>query len=159
MERLGQGAVIGKRKNILGQHKDDRPRHTRLRQMKGAHHEFADLLGLAHLPDGLCHAAKELRVVYLLERAATALRARHLADQHDQRRCILLRHMDGDRSVAGAGTAANHETLRLARDLRLRHRHETGARLVPAHDRLDAVGIVQRIEKSEIALAGNAVNA
>jgi hypothetical protein len=127
--------------------------------MKGPHHDLTDLLRLAHFPHGLGHAPEELRIVNLLKGAAAALFTRHLPDEHDQRRGILLRHMDGDRTIRRAGAATDYETLRHACDLCLGQRHEPGASFVPAHDRLDAIGIMQCVEKCEVAFARNAIDA
>ena len=48
---------------------------------------------------------------------------------------------------------------RPAGDLGVAHRHKSGPALVPAHDGLDGIAIVQGIEGGKVALAGNAEHA
>src|SRR3712207_6900349 len=52
---------------------------------EGPDHDLRNLRGIGDLPHRLGDAAEELAVVDLLKRAAAALVARHLANQHEHR--------------------------------------------------------------------------
>ena len=101
--------------------------------------------------------AEHLPVVDLLERLAVALLARHLADEHDQRRRVLERGVDADRGVARARAAGDEADARPPAQLALRLGHEAGAALVAAGDEADALAVlVEAVEDGEEALAGHA---
>jgi hypothetical protein len=160
MHRVGRGQGRGRgiAQQVLGQHDRHRPRHPLRGAMEGAHHRLADLAGVVHLVDRLGHGAEELGIVDLLEGAAAALLARHLADQHHDGHRVLLGDMDGDRAVRGAGAAADGEHAHAAGHLGLGHRHEAGARFMPAGDGGDP-GVAQRVEQRQIAFARHAIEA
>ena len=143
---------------ILRQRNHHRSRHALRSEVEGAHHRLGDFPGVVKLEDALRHLAEEMRIIDFLEGAARAFLARYLPDEHDQRHRILLRDMHGDRAIGSARSTAHHEYGRPAGHLRFRDRHETGARLMPAHDRLDRA-VMQRIEQREIAFAGHAIDA
>ncbi len=155
---MGQGSLDGIAQHVLGQRYHDGAGRSRGRGMKRPRHHFADPSGLVDLPHGLGDAPEEVAVIDLLEGAAAALMARHLADEHYHRHSVLLCHVHGDRAVGGPGAATHHETLGFAGDLGFGDRHESGARLVPADDGRYAVRIMQGVEQGEVALARHAID-
>jgi hypothetical protein len=75
-----------------------------------------------------------------------------------QKRCrILHRRVDAAEAVRGARAAGDEADAGLAGELAPRLRHVGGAALVPAGEQRDGVlGIVQRVERGEVALARHA---
>ncbi len=107
------------------------------------------------LPRRLRDAAEDLAVVELLPRLAPAERSRHLADEQDHRRGVLLRGVHADRGLRRAGPARDEADPGAARQLPVRLCRIRGALLVPAGDEPDR-RVVQRVEHREVALAREA---
>ena len=92
--------------HVLGQGEHDRPGPPGERDRERLGHVLRDPLDAVELPRRLRDAAEDLRVVELLPRLAPAKRARHLADEQDHRRRVLLRGVDADRSLRRARARA-----------------------------------------------------
>ena len=68
--------------------------------------ELGDPGGVVHRRHPLRHLAEHARVVELLERLAAEVAPRHLADEQDQRRRVLVRGVHADRGVGRARARA-----------------------------------------------------
>ncbi len=101
------------------------------------------------------HRAEHGAVVELLECLALAHLARDLADEHDERRGVLLGDVDAGRGIGGARPAGAEHHARPAGDLADRLRHHGGAALLPADREIDRP-VVEGVERGEIALARHA---
>jgi hypothetical protein len=82
-----------------------------------------------------------------------------LADEQKKRHFVLLGGVDRDRRIARARPAAHAGDPRPAGEPRVGKRHESGARLVPAHHGVDIGAAIKRVEQPEIALARDAEDA
>jgi hypothetical protein len=110
---------------------------------------------LLDLDDPFRHLAEHAAVVELLERLAPAMPARHLPDEQDQRRRVLVGGMDADRGVGGAGRTGDEADAGAAGELAVGVGHVRGARLVACDHESDR-RVVQRVEDGDVALAWNA---
>ena len=108
-------------------------------------------ISVAHLVIEPKHGA----VVEFLEGLALAHVARHLADEHDERRRILARDVDAGRGIGGAGPAGDEADAGPAGRLADRLRHHRRAALLPAHGDGE-IAVVKRVERRKIALARHA---
>ena len=80
-----------------------------------------------------------------------------LADEEQHRRRILLRRVDADRGVRGAGAPRHEADPGPAGQLAVGLRHVGGTTLLAAHHEPQAVGdVVEGVENGEVALAGDA---
>ena len=102
--RVGHVDLRGE--HVLGQRQHDRPGPPARRHRVGAREDLGDPLGVVDLERPLRHRPEHGLVVELLEGLAPALVARHLADQHQQRRRVLLRGVDAGRRVRRARARA-----------------------------------------------------
>ena len=93
--------------------------------------------------------------VELLERIAAGVAARHLADEEDQRRRVLVGGVHADGRVGRARAARDEADPRPAGELAVRLGHVRGGSLVAARDEPDR-RVVERIEHRQVALAGDA---
>ena len=141
---------FGQRVFRQGQHHRTGPAGHR--GVEGAGDHLRHAVGAVDLGDPLAHAAEQLAVIDLLEGVATAHAALDLADQHDQRRFVLLGDMDAGGGVGGAGAAGDEADAGTAAQLRLRLRHHRRAAFVAADDHFDRA-VVQGVQHGEIALA------
>ena len=107
------------------------------------------------LDDQLRDLAEHAPVVELLKRLATAVAARHLADEQDERGRVLVGGVDADRGMRRARCARHEADARPAGQLAVRVCHVGRARLVARDDETDR-RVVQRVEDGEVALAGDA---
>ena len=101
---------------------------------------------------------KHATEVDLLERFTPAHAPHHLADEQDERRGILASHVNAGGRVGGARPARRHDDARAAGELAPRVGGHGGSALVTADGDSD-IGVVERVEKREIALPGNAEDA
>lgn len=108
--------------------------------MEGLGDHFGDRRRVGDFGGPFGHAAEHGFVVHFLEGFAAALGARHLSDEQHEAGRVLLRRMQADGGMHGAGTAADHADARTAAHSAVGFRHVGGARLVAAGDELDAVG-------------------
>ena len=155
-QRLDDGRVRPVLQHVLRQHDHHRPRRRRLRVHERARYDLGHACRVVDQVHGLGHVGEGLGVVHLLERAPPDLGARHLADEQNQRHRVLLGHVHGDRRVGRARPAAHERHARPPRELGVAHGHEPRAALVPAHDGLDGIAVMQGVEHGEIALARHA---
>ena len=162
----GRGSVAGGRRrraghgqHVLRQGEHHRPRHAAHGHRVAARDQLRHLLRLRRLAHPLRHAAEHPRVVDLLEGVAAEVALLDLPDQQDQRHRILLRGVDGDGGVAGAGAARDQHHAGPAGQLRVRHRHEARAALRAAGDEVERGVGVQRVEQRDVALARHAEGA
>jgi hypothetical protein len=81
-----------------------------------------------------------------------------LADEQDHRRRVLERGVHADRGVRGARAAGDDRDPRPAGELSVGVGHVRRAGLVPA-DHVAEVGVAQRVEHRQVALAGDAEEA
>jgi hypothetical protein len=141
--------------HVLGQGDHHRAGAAGGRDMEGAADDLRDALGLVDLGRPLAHGAEDGAVVEFLESLALAHRAVDLADEQNERSRILIGDMDAGRGVGGARPARDEADAGLAGELAGGLRHHAGAALGPADGDLQ-LGVVQRVEHGEIALAGHA---
>jgi hypothetical protein len=80
---------------------------------------------------------------------------RNLTDYQNQRNRILLCGVHGDRRVRRAGTTTDHDNSRPVRQSSVRARHKTRTAFVPARHNVNLRKIVEGVENTEVALAGN----
>ncbi len=155
LDDRGLGDVL---QHVLGQHHHHRSRRRRLSLHEGARHDLRYPRRVVDEIDGLGHVGEGLGVIHLLERAPADLRAWDLADEQHQRHRILLGHVHRDRGIGGAWPAADEGDAGAPAELAVAHGHQAGAALVAAHDGLNGVAVVQRVERGEVALARHAVD-
>ena len=141
--------------HVLGERDHHRAGTAAGRDMEGARHDLRHPRGIIDLGRPLGHGAEHGAVIELLERLALAHLARHLADEHDHRRGILLRDVDAGRGVGGARSAGDEADAGAPGHLADRFRHHRCAALVAAYGDGD-VAVVKRIEHGEIAFARHA---
>ena len=123
--------------------------------MKRTRHELRKALRLVRRLDQLRHLPVHPRVVQLLEGLAPQMRARHLADEEDERRRVLRGRVDADGSVRRTGRARDEADAGLARQLPVPLRHVRRARLVAGDDEPDRC-VAERVEDGDVALARDA---
>ena len=121
--------------------------------MEGTAHVFGDALGLPDHRRPLHERGEQALDLDLLERLAVLVLARRHADEQHHGRGILLGHVQPAHGVGGAGPARHEAHARLARELAPGLRHHRGSAFLAADDGLDAVGIVQPVERGQEALA------
>ena len=151
--RIGDLGEVGQ--HVLGQRDHHRAGPAGGGDMEGAADDLGDARGVVDLGRPFRHRAEDGAVVEFLERLALAHAALDLADEQDQRRRILIGDMDAGRGVGGAGPARDEADAGLAGQLAGGLGHHAGAALGPA-DRDLQLGVVQRVEHGEIALARHA---
>ena len=140
---------------ILGQAHDHRPRPAIGRGMKGARDDFRHAGRIVDLRRPFGHRAEHGAVIEFLKRLAFAHVARDLADEHHERRRILARDVNAGRGVGGARSAGDEAHARPAGHLAHRLRHHRRAAFLAAH-RDGNRAVMERIERREVALAGDA---
>ena len=139
------------REHVLRERQHDGSGPARDRDRERLRHVLGDPLGTVELPRRLRDAAEDLRVVELLPRLAPAERTRHLADEQDHRRRVLLRGMDADRGLRRTGTARDEADPGPARQLPVRLGRVRGALLVATRDEAYR-RVVERVEHGQVAL-------
>ena len=116
--------------------------------------DFGDALRLVDLRHPLGERAEHPAVVDLLERIATSVLVRDLADEEQQRRAVLHRDVHADRAMAGAGTTCHHRRRGTAFQFAKRFGHVHRAGLEATGDQLQFLpDLVEPVEHIEIALA------
>ena len=143
------------REHVLRQREHDRPRSPgrcgRERPVEVLRHA----LGALDLRHPLRDPAEHGGVVDLLERLPAGHVPADLADEQDQRRRVLERGVHADRGVRRARAAGDDRDPRAAGELPVRVGHVRRARLVAA-DHVAQLGVAQRVEHGQVALAGDA---
>ena len=151
--RVGHGDALDQ--HVLGDADHDRPRPAVRRGVESARHDLRHARRVVDFGRPFGHRAEIGAVVDLLEGLALAHLARHLADEHDERRRILARDVDAWRGIGGARPARDEADAGLAGHFSDRLRHHAGAALLAA-DRDGEIGVVERVEHRQIALARHA---
>ena len=139
--------------HVLGQREHDRPGPPGERDRERLGHVLGDPLGAVDLPRRLRDAAEHLRVVELLPRLAAAKRARHLADEEEHRRRVLLRRVHADRRLRRSRPARDEADPGPPGQLPVRLGRVRRALLVAARDQPDR-RVVERVEHRQVALPG-----
>ena len=93
--------------------------------------------------------------VDLLKAFPVAFAARDIADEQDHRSRILVRDVDADRGIGGAGAARDEGDARPPRHLPVSFRHVGDAAFLPADDEVDLGRVVKRVEDGEETFAGH----
>ena len=141
--------------HVLGQREHDRPGPSRERERERALEVLGQAVGAIDVPRRLGDAAERARVVDLLPGLAALERPRHVPDEQDQRRRVLLRGVHPDRRLRRARAARDEADPRAAGELAVRLRGVRGPLLVAAGDEPDR-RVVERVEHGQEALAGQA---
>src|ERR1700733_7617174 len=116
--------------------------------------DFGDALRLVDLRYPLGERAEHPAVVDLLERIATSVLVRDLADEEQQRRAVLHRHVHADRAMAGARTTCHHRRRGTAFEFAKCFGHMHRAGLEATGDQLQFLpDLIESVEHIEIALA------
>ena len=150
---VGDIRLLGE--HVLGEREDDRPGPAGQRERERLGHVLGNPGRAVDLPRGLRDPAEHLRVVELLPGLAAAKRARHLPDEEDHRRRVLLRRVHADRRLRRAWPARDEADARPAGELPVRLGRVGRALLVAAGDQADR-RVVERVEHGQVALAGEA---
>ena len=141
--------------HVLRQRHHHRPGPAVAGGVERARDDLGDTRRIVDLGRPFRHGAEHRAVVEFLERLAVAHLAPDLADEHDQRRRVLLGDVDAGRGVGGAGAAGAEHHTGPAGDLADGLRHHGGAALLAADGELDRP-VVEGVERREIALARHA---
>ena len=126
--------------------------------MKRALNDLRDLRRLLDLGRPFGEGAEKGAIVHLLKGAPAEHRSLDLADEQDHRRGIMLGDMDAMRGVGRARPARHEADSRPPGQPPLGQRHHRRAGFLAADRHLDA-RIVERVERCEEKLTGNAVDA
>ena len=118
--------------------------------------DFRDARRLVDLGDPFRQRREHLAVIDFLERVPAGVAVWDLADEQQQRRAVLHRHMNTDCAVASAGTAGDHRRRRPSGQLAVCVGHVDRAGLKPAGHQFQLLPLIeQSIQRVEEALAGN----
>ena len=112
-------------------------------------------IGAIDVPRRLGDAAERACVVDLLPGLAALERSRHVPDEQDQRRRVLLRGVHPDGRLRRPRAARDEADPRAAGELAVRLGSVRGSLLVAAGDEPDR-RVVERVEHGQEALAGQA---
>jgi hypothetical protein len=163
--RLRQGGGLhhrplgGQIEDVLGQDDGDRARRPGLREVEGAGDHLARLDRLHDLEHALGHVGQQAGVVLFLQRAAADVLALDMADQCNQRRCVVIGSVQRDHRVGHAGPAGDeHDAGAPVAHPPVGGGHEARAALMPADHEADARHVGQRIGQAEIGFARHAVD-
>ena len=119
-------------------------------------HQFRDAGGVVDLGHPFGERAEHAAVVDLLEAVAVRFLERDLADEEQHGRAVLLRDMDADAAVAGAGSAGDHGGGGAAGELAVGFGHVDRPGFEPAGDGVDLVAdLIEAVEHVEVAFAGH----
>ena len=143
------------RENVFGERENDRAGPAGQRERERLGHVLGDPVRAVDLPRRLRDPAEHLRVVELLPGLSPAERARHLPDEQDHRRGVLLRRVHSDCGLRRARPARDEADTRPPRQLPVRLGGVGGALLVATGDEADR-RVVERVEHGQVALAGEA---
>jgi hypothetical protein len=136
----------------------DRTLGAAFRQMEGAGHRLRRLFRLVDLDDLLGDVGQQARVVLLLQGEAAEIAALDLADQHHQRRRVVIGRMQRHHRVRQPRPARHHRDAGPIAQPPLGDRHIAGAGLVTADDDADRIALEQKAGQPDIALARHAID-
>ena len=97
--RLHHGAFRWRVKNIFGQDHGNRAGRAGFCQMEGARDGLARLDGFQDFEDTLGDVGQKPRVILFLQRKPANILALHMANQHHQRRCIMIGRVKRDHGI------------------------------------------------------------
>ena len=157
--RFGDRGVGFGIEHVLGDDDGDRAGGAALGDVEGARDRLAGLLRFVDLDHQFGDVGQQAGIVLFLQRHAAGLEALDLADQHDQRRGVVIRGVQADHGVGQAGPAGDDANAgAAAAHSAVGGGHESGAAFVTANDQPHAVVVDQRVGEAEIAFAGNAID-
>lgn len=155
--RGGVGDADDVREHVLRQAQDHGSRPAAGRDGEGAGDVLGDACGVVDRLDELGARAERAAQVEFLEGGAVGVAARHQADEEDHRCGVLVGGVQGDQRVGGAWAPGREADSGAPGELSVGLRHVGGAAFVAADDHVDR-GVVQSVERGEVALAGHAVD-
>ncbi len=141
---------------VLRYHQHHRPRGARGRNADRLEGGFGKLARVGDFEHPFRDRAIHALIVDLLERLAALHPARDLTDKEDHRRRVLARDMHPDARMGRARRARDEGDPRPPGQFAVRLGHVGGAGLVPARDRPDPGGIVERVEDRDEAFTRDA---
>src|SRR5262245_26873291 len=118
-------------------------------------HVFGDAVGLANDSGPLYERAEQALGVDFLKGFPVLDAGTRQADEEKHRGGVLLGHVQPAHGVGEPWTARDKTDAGLTRDLAPGLRHHGGPTLLPADDGLDAIAVVQAIERGKKTLAGH----
>ncbi len=154
--RVGRLGRLGQ--HVLGQRDHHRSRPALHGDMKRPLNDLRDLRRVVDLGRPFGDRAEKSPVVHLLKGPPTEHRPLDLADEQDHRRGIMLGDMDAMRGVGCARAAGDEADSRPAGQPAFGQRHHRRPGFLAADRHLDR-RIVERVERREIGLAGDAIDA
>ncbi|MPN18670.1 hypothetical protein SDC9_166033 [bioreactor metagenome] len=141
--------------HVLGQRHHHRAGAARGGDVERARDDFGDARGVVDLHRPFGHGAEHSAVVQFLERLAPHHAARHLAHEDDERCRILVRNVDARRGIGGSRATRDKADARPTGELALRLGHHGRAAFLAADGDVH-LGVVQRVQRGQIAFAGHA---
>ena len=147
---IGGGGLLGE--DVLREREHDRPGPAGQRDRERLGHVLGNAVDGIDLPCRFRDTPEHVAVVELLPRFAPTKRPRHLADEEEHRRGVLLRRVDADSGLGRARAAGDEADPGSAGELPVRLRRVRRALLVTARDQADR-RVVQRVEHGQVALA------
>jgi hypothetical protein len=141
--------------HVLGQRDDHRAGAAAGRSVEGARDQLGDAGRIVDLGRPFGDRAEHRAVIELLEGLALAHVARDLPDEQDHRGRILARDMQARRRIGGTRAAGDEADAGRPGGLADRLRHHGGTAFLPA-DRHGDRGVMQRVERRDVALARHA---
>ena len=154
--RIGDFDDIGQ--HVFGQGDDHGTGPARGGDAEGAGHILRHARRIVDLGCPFGDRAEHGAVVDFLKRFAVGGVAGDLAHQQDHRRAILLRDMDANGGVAGAGAAGDHADAGGAVQLAVGFGHIRRTGLVAGVDQGEPVlHVMQRVQHLEVAFTGHAI--
>lgn len=108
--------------------------------------------------DLLRQTREHLRVVDSLRRLAVPEGVFHLADEQNHRCRVLLRHVHAIRRMGDTGATGSETDAWSVGQLAVGIDHVRGDTLVTNDDGADAVGIIRRAKRRQVAFLGNAID-
>ena len=145
--------------HVLGKREHDRPRPARGGDGERPRDRLRQRVDVPDLVRPLRERREHRLEIDLLERLTAAILAGDLTDEQEHRRRVLERDVDTGRGVGRTGPTRDEADARASGELAVRLGHARRARLHAAHDELDLGGVVERVERGEVALAGDAEDA
>ncbi len=141
--------------HVLGNADHDRSRPAVDRGVERARNDLRHPRRIVDFRRPFGHRAEHGAVVEFLERLALAHVARDLADEHDQRRRILMRDVDAMRRIGRARAAGDETHAGPACHFADRLGHHAGAALLPANGDGE-IAVMESVEHRQVALARHA---
>ena len=151
--RLGVGRLALRRQHVLGQAQHHGAGPAGAGHVEGVAHVLGDALGLADHRRPLHERGEQLLDLDLLERLAVLVPERRQADERTIGVESCCATCSPAMALAAPGPRVTKQMPGSPGDLAPGLRHHRGAALLAADDGLDAVGVVQAVERRQEALA------